>query len=81
MKLALSLLAVGAAATRTQQDEYTDWSCYGPWNYEECSMSWWQEDYCQGEDSCGWWYSVEEDDDWSDDWWVSCDEWESWEWC
>ena len=75
MKLTLALLAVGATATRTTQDE----SCYGEWIWEECSWSYYQVDYCS--DDCGWWYADEADDDWSDDYWVSCDEFDTWDWC
>ena len=75
MKLTLSLLAVGATATRTTQDD----SCYGEWIWEECSWSFYQEDHCT--DECGWWYSPEADDDWADDYWVDCDEFAEWEWC
>merc|ERR1719486_1380154 len=60
-------------------DDGIDWSCYGPWIWEDCSGYYWQSDYCT--DVCGWWYSPDEDDDWSDDWWVSCDEFASWDAC
>ena len=67
-KLTLALLSVGAIATRTSVH---DDDCYGPWNWEECSLSYKQEDFCR--DECGWWYSPENDDDWDDDYWVTCE--------
>merc|ERR1711934_116910 len=79
MKFGFALLAAGAAALRTETEANQDWSCYGPWYWEECSGYYWQSDYCM--DDCGWWYSPGEDDWWGDDFWVSCDEFASWEEC
>ena len=79
MKLGLSLLAVGAAATRTQSADQFGNDCWGDYIWEECSWSYYQVDYCT--DDCGWWYSPYLDDDWSDDYWVTCDEFADWWWC
>ena len=79
MKLGLALLAVGAAATRTQSADQFGNDCWGDYIWEECSWSYYQVDYCT--DDCGWWYSPELDDDWSDDYWVTCDEFAEWWWC
>ena len=76
MKLSLSLLAAGAAASRVSQDD----SCYSEWIWEECSWSYYQVDYCS--DDCGWWYTdAESIDDWGNDWWITCDEFAEWWWC
>ena len=73
MKLTLSLLAAGATAYQMRAD------CYGMWVWEQCSQSYYQNDFCN--DDCGWWYSPEADDDWSDDYFVTCDDFDQWEEC
>ena len=78
MKLSLSLLAAGAAASRVAQDNWD--SCYSDWIWEECSWSYYQEDYCT--DECGWWYSDAESlAYWENDLWISCEEFDTWWWC
>ena len=68
MKLSLSLLAVGAAASRVAQDEWD--SCYSDWIWEECSWRYYQNNCYIN--ACGWYYSSYADG--TDSYWVSCDE-------
>ena len=75
MKLSLSLLAAGAAASRLSQntDSLAQLTCWNPWYWDDCWLAWWR--YAcdwEGYTGDGWVYWA---DGTGEEFWVSHDWW------